>query len=173
MTINEVRALIENQNYQQAIEECKRLLETCSNQPAELLRLLADTYWLQGNCSDALIFRKQIVSLGDAELKDYYLGAETSIEAGDLSQAKQYLLKLLEISEESKESWFDSAAYFYLSYIEMKMNRNAEALRYLDKYVDLEPELPMVLPSGETMTHKQLRAEIARQQKTKRVYKFD
>ncbi len=158
-----IKLLVKENKYDEALSVCKAMLEYCDlNDRPEILRMRAYTYSHMGDYLRALTDREEVLQLGECTLKDLYLTADNALNLGEFKLASSVLKDLLELGAKQNEHWFDSAAYFELSYAQMELGNYKESLTNLEKAIDVEPNCAMPLPSQGMVGYEKLKREITR-----------
>jgi len=151
-----VKELARRGGFDEAITECHALLEQFPEAKADLLRLRAYVYATHGKYHEAIADRKELIASGEGVLRDYYLLGDNSISLGQFREAAAALRELLRLGAEQKEDWFESAAFFLLSYSEMQLGRLQEASEYLERAVARDPDCALPIRGYGIMTYQQL-----------------
>lgn len=159
MTLAEIEALAKQDRYDEALDECGKLIELfpCD---LDLIRMRAYVFARSGDYNSALRDRKKILAKDGTQLKDYYLTANNALEIRDFRQASDLLDKLLSLGREQNEFWFESAAFFLQAYALMELEEYNNALICLEKALNVDPNCSLPLPGIGFCTANQLRNEI-------------
>lgn len=160
--IASIKRLAEQRRYNEALEACENFLNHFPERKAEVLRIRAYVFSLQGEFSRALNDREAVFAAGEGTIRDYYLGADDALSAREFDQAVEWLNEVLRLGKEQNEHWFDSAACFFLSDAYMELGQHTEAISSLDRAVAIESDIAMPIPHIGMCTAEQLRAEIKR-----------
>jgi len=162
MDIKEIKMLAGQGRYHEALSECNELLSKRFNGKAELFRVRAYVYSLMGDYEKALQDRKEIFILDEAKIRDYFQAGDDALTLRDYEQAIALLKTAIKLGSEQRESWFDSAAYFLSAFAQMELYRFEDAIKDLNKAVELDPNCSMPLPEIGMWDHHRLREEILR-----------
>ena len=163
--IKKIKSLAEHGKYDEALSECDELIRCGSIEHIQIHRLKAHILELAGDYPHAMVHRKEVLEMKGTTLGDYYLAADNSISMKEFETAANLLQKVLSLGKEQNETWFDSASFFLLSYVQMELGEYDEAVRSLDRAVNIDPDVAMPLVHVGMCNHDQLRKEIDRRAK--------
>lgn len=129
--IKEIKHLVKNSAYAEAIEKLNSLSVNNSELNNEIQRTWAYLFSRQGNYSSAVRAYSVIIDSGKAESKDYHLGAVWSMYDKDYQRAYDWLLLSLAKEKEENGKWFESSNIFYLACTSMELKKYDEALNHI------------------------------------------
>lgn len=165
MDLKKIKSLAEQGNYREALEECAQYINNFPEKKSDGLRTKAYVLVLSGDYEGALRARKTIIDMGDGRLKDYFLYGNNALSLGKYEDASDRFKEVLRKGAEQNETWFDSAAYFLLSYAQMELCNFDEALKYLENAISCEPDCSMPLPNKGVWDKHRLKEEIINRKK--------
>jgi tetratricopeptide (TPR) repeat protein len=164
-----IERLREARHYEEALGECDKLLDKEPSAVLDVLRIRARIYAGLDDYGRAVIDCRAILDSGNGELRDYYIAGNYALHAERFEDAAHYFRELLRRGDKENETWFKSAAYFFLAYALMELGNYAGAIQNLDNAVAVEADVSMPLPSTCGMcSNQQLREEINRRWGRKR-----
>lgn len=157
---NEIKRLIEKDRLDEALNECDRRLIEDDEDTAEILRLRSHANALSGKYQNAIRDYEIIFEKNVGTIADYYQAAFHALNAFEVEKAVDWFQVVLRLSEEEKDHWFNSAAYFYLSFAHMELQNFQAANDYLDLAIACDSNITMPIPKVGMCNHLQLRDEI-------------
>ncbi len=160
MDVRQIKSLADKRQYEAALAECEKLLHESEDCNPDVLRVRSYVFALRGDYQRALQDREAVFEMGEGTIKDYYLGADDAISAGNFTLAAKWLNEVLRLGEAQNEIWFESATYFLLAYVYMKLGQYQEAIINLDNAHAIESDIAMPLPGLGMCDHNRLREEI-------------
>jgi tetratricopeptide (TPR) repeat protein len=160
MDLNIIKSLAKQRLYKEALAKCEQYLNNFPENRSDVLRVRAYVLALSGDYEGALQDRKSIIDMGEGRLRDYYLSGDNALSIGKFEEASKWLKEVLRKGSEQNEIWFDSAAYFLLSYAQMKLGHFDDSLNYLENVISIEPDCSMPLPNVGVWDTHQLKEEI-------------
>lgn len=160
MRLEEITALIEKRQYDDAISECDRLLTKLPEKRIEILRLRAYAFDMSGDSEGSLEDHERIFQEDGVAIKDFYLAGFRALFAGHFEKARQWFLEVLILSKEQDEDWFLSATLFYSAYVNLQLGDHDQASLHLKKAILIEEDLALPLPELGVCTGEQLREMI-------------
>jgi tetratricopeptide (TPR) repeat protein len=175
--IQEIKSLIKNRFYEDALAQCNDLLKRGREDRADILRQRAHVYGLLDQYENAVNDRRTIIDEGQATgapeneswrrtLADHFLAAGDALSAKQFSQAAEWFKEVIRLGELHKEQYFAGATYFHLSHIHMELGQFQEAITSLDQAVAISPDIRMPFtPDCRLRSHTELREEITRRSK--------
>ncbi len=162
MNLEEISTLIENRQFDEAINECNLLLAKMPEERIEILRIRAFAFDMAGDSERSLEDHERIFEEEGVTIKDFYLAAFRAVFAAQFEKARVWFSEVLRLSREQEETWFLSATLFHLSYVEMQLNDYGKAIEYLNEATLVDADVGMPIPEGGICTSEQLREEIER-----------
>lgn len=163
MEIQEIKALFSKSLYKEGFDRCNRLLAEQTSNYEEILRARAYGYARSKDYENAVLDYERLIRSPGCTISDYYLAGYHALFIEDYDRATEWLNVVLNCADESQDNWFTSAAYFYLSFTQMKLGAFDEALISLDRLSEIKVDGGLPLPNGQWCTYVQLRKEINRQ----------
>lgn len=165
MTIQEIKELIGQSRYDEAYEECEKLLVESPAQKNEILRTRAHGYARSADYANSVRDYEEVIASPGAQDSDFYLAAFNALYTEDYLKAEKWFNTVLKNGEENNETWFRSATLFYLSYINMELGNYDKALMFLDKLIEMESDGNLPLPEVGMCSGAKLRTEIESRKK--------
>lgn len=156
------KTLVDQGKAAEALDLCSQLLAQLPQATADILRLRAYVYALEGRYTEAIADRSSVIARGEGILRDYYQLGDNSLSAGLFEDASRWLQEALRLGRVQGESWFESAALLLLSYVKMQLGQLQEASETLERAVAIDPECAMPIRGHGMVTHQSLRDEITR-----------
>lgn len=157
-----VKTLVDQGKAAEALDLCGQLLAQLPQATADILRLRAYVYALEGRYAEAIADRNSVIESGEGKLRDYYQLGDNAVSAGRFEDASRWLQEALRLGRIQGESWFESAALLLLSYAKMQLGQLQEASETLERAVAVDPECAMPIRGHGVVTHQSLRDEITR-----------
>lgn len=161
--IARIKSLANKRNYSEALYECNALLQSGKIGSADILRARAYVYSRSGDFDSAINDYRAILESADAELRDWYLAADNALEAERYSDAAKWFSGVVRLSDLQGESWFHSAALFYLAYCWLMIGNSEDALNSLSLSSSMDPGIELYLPRLGMCSVQKLRGEILKQ----------
>jgi len=165
MDLKKIKSLAEKGSYREALEECDQYINNFPEKKNDGLRTRAYVLALSGDYEGALQVRKTIIDMGEGRLRDYYLSGDNALSLGKYKEASGWFKEVLRKGAEQNETWFDSAAYFLLSYAQMELCNFDDALKYLENAISREPDCSMPIPNKGVWDTHRLKEEIINRKK--------
>ncbi len=162
MKLKEIETLIQQKRYDEALSKCEELLEIEADRKSDILRQRSKIYALIDNYELAIIDYETIFSTGEGKIADYYLAAYWGLHSESFTESLEGFLIVLKMGDEQNETWFKSASFFYIAYIQMELEHFDEADLYLEKAANVESNVAMPIPDVGMCNAMQLREEILR-----------
>lgn len=163
MGLNKIKQLLRDKRYDEARAQCVEWRVLHPEDMVEILRITAESNYLQRRDEDSFDNWMEIINSGKAVLKDYYLAGNSAINISRFDDAEYLFQKVIALGKEQSDEWFSSAALFLLAYSKMYLGKFDEALLSLDEAAKADSECAMPLPGYKgLLTHNQLRQEILR-----------
>lgn len=170
MKLQEIKNLITQGRYDEAFEECSKLLQDPSEDTTEILRVRAHGYARSGDYFNAVRDYETIVDGGVGNVSDYYLAAYNALYIDEFEKSQRWFGKVLTDGENNSDNWFRSAVLFYLAFIRMQQSEFEEAANFLDLLQEGDSEIGLPLPGAGMCTRTQLRNEIERRRSGRSAY---
>lgn len=157
-----IKKLAEAGKHDDAISQCNELLDKAPEWRADVLRLRAYSYALQGMYEEAIADRETLINNGEGKLRDYFLIAYNSLSAGRLEDASNWFKEVLRIGAEQNETWFESTSWLLLSFSQMQLGHLDEAEISVARAAAIEPDCSMPVHGKGMVTIQDIRGEIQR-----------
>lgn len=145
--IKRIRELIAKKLYLEAVQECNQHLVLIGSNNALMLRERAKAFSMLGDHKNSYRDRKLIIEQGSGELADYFLAGLDALHGELFVEAKDLLMKVLDLGNEQRSKWFESSTIFYLSYAAIKMQDTSAAKELIEKLRVAESEIAMPIPN--------------------------
>lgn len=101
------KALVDEGKAAEAIDLCSQLLAQLPQATADILRLRAYVYALEGRYTEAIADRNSVIARGEGILRDYYQLGDNSLSAGRFEDASRWLQEALRLGRIQSEAWVE------------------------------------------------------------------
>jgi tetratricopeptide (TPR) repeat protein len=162
MKSQEIKQLIEQRDYEQALTACEKALSETPEQKIDVLRLRAEAFAIIGDYEKAIADYETIIAQAPGAIRDYYLAAFNCLSLNRFERARELYEVVLRLGREQNELWFESPSNFYLSYVQMELEDYDKALIFLGAAAQTETDLALPIPDIGMCSEQQLRQEIQR-----------
>ncbi|MCP9935004.1 tetratricopeptide repeat protein [Cyanobium sp. Candia 9D4] len=133
--LSRLKALSVEQRHEDVIELAEKLVGSCpQEEEEEVWRLWSASLRATGREEDALEVVRRWLSRFPLSLKGHLLEAELLSELGDNKQAVSSLGRALRIAPTAEK------VYSHLSVVMIRMRRHEEALKYVEKALEFDPD---------------------------------
>lgn len=163
--ISRIKFLANKRRYDEALALCDKLYCQESGDYIDILRARAYVHSMSGNYDCAIRDYRIILESGEAELGDWYLAADNALEAERYTDAVELFSEVIRLGELQNNTWFRSAALFYLAYGLLMTGKPGEAMNSLSLAVSMSPDIRLYLPRLGVSDAERLRVEIAKSSK--------
>lgn len=153
-----VKRLVKEGRFDDARDVCGEIMAETPAERAEVSRLRAYTYALQGRHESAFMERRSIVDSGMGQAKDYYQMGYDLISKGDFRECIEWFEKTISVEEEQGTDWFTSASSLLLSFSGLQLGRLDFAKKWLEITSNLEPDCAMPVEGYGMITIDSLRS---------------
>lgn len=159
MTLEQIKILIQERRYDEALEACEKENTGNSELNYEIHRQKSHIYSRQAKYQNATSELEAIIKAGVATLGDYDSAAFWALYDGQIKKALEWYLIALDLGEEQNESWFRSNELCLIAYIYMELGEFEKALEFLDES-EKESDGSFLIPNKGFCERNQLRDEI-------------
>jgi hypothetical protein len=162
MKIDEIKELIRNKQYSQALAACDVLLAADSSTVAEVSRLRSRVYTAQGAYRAGVREIERIIEAGQATIGDYHSAAFWSLYDQNYATARDWLYTVVDLGRHEDDPWFESSAQFYLAYTNMMLGDLKKAEEFLGNLRAQGTDAHVPIPNVGSYTRIELLEEIKR-----------